>query len=35
VLAHPDNAGRLAEEAHDNVSSFIPAYHRPLPRRRA
>jgi len=26
VLAHPDNAGRLAEEAHDNVSSFIPAY---------
>jgi adenylyl-sulfate kinase len=26
VLAHPANAGRLAEEGHDDVSSFIPAY---------
>ena len=26
VLAHPDNAGRLANEGHDSVSSFIPAY---------
>ena len=26
VLAHPANAGRLAEEGHADVSSFIPAY---------
>jgi adenylyl-sulfate kinase len=26
VLAHPANAARLAEEGHDDVSSFIPAY---------
>ena len=26
VLAHPDNAGRLADEGHADVSSFIPAY---------
>ncbi|HEU0023233.1 MAG TPA: adenylyl-sulfate kinase, partial [Thermoleophilaceae bacterium] len=26
VLAHPDNADRLAEEGHGDVSSFIPAY---------
>jgi adenylyl-sulfate kinase len=26
VLAHPANAERLAEEGHDDVSSFIPAY---------
>jgi len=26
VLKHPDNAARLEQEGHDNVSSFIPAY---------
>jgi len=26
VLAHPDNAARLASEGHSDVSSFIPAY---------
>jgi predicted metal-dependent phosphoesterase TrpH len=26
VLAHPDNAARLAHEGHADVSSFIPAY---------
>jgi predicted metal-dependent phosphoesterase TrpH len=26
VLAHPDNAARLAREGHSDVSSFIPAY---------
>lgn len=26
VLIHPDNAERLAQEGHDDVSSFIPAY---------
>jgi hypothetical protein len=26
VLAHPDNAARLASEGHTDVSSFIPAY---------
>ena len=26
VLAHPANAERLAEEGHEDVSSFIPAY---------
>jgi 3',5'-nucleoside bisphosphate phosphatase len=26
VLAHPANAGRLADEGHADVSSFIPAY---------
>jgi predicted metal-dependent phosphoesterase TrpH len=26
VLAHPDNADRLADEGHADVSSFIPAY---------
>ena len=26
VLGHPANAARLAEEGHDDVSSFIPAY---------
>ena len=26
VLAHPDNAERLAAEGHSDVSSFIPAY---------
>ncbi|ADB54149.1 PHP domain-containing protein [Conexibacter woesei] len=26
VLIHPANAARLAEEGHDDVSSFIPAY---------
>ncbi len=26
VLAHPDNAERLAKEGHSDVSSFIPAY---------
>lgn len=26
VLAHPDNAARLAAEGHGDVSSFIPAY---------
>jgi hypothetical protein len=26
VLAHPDNAERLASEGHTDVSSFIPAY---------
>lgn len=26
VLDHPDNAARLAEEGHDDVSTFIPAY---------
>ena len=26
VLAHPDNAERLAEEGHESVSTFIPAY---------
>lgn len=26
VLVHPANAQRLADEGHDNVSSFIPAY---------
>jgi len=26
VLAHPDNAARLEQEGHDDVSSFIPAY---------
>jgi hypothetical protein len=26
VLAHPDNATRLASEGHTDVSSFIPAY---------
>src|SRR3954453_8477449 len=26
VLQHPDNAGRLEEEGHGDVSSFIPAY---------
>jgi predicted metal-dependent phosphoesterase TrpH len=26
VLAHPANAGRLRDEGHDDVSSFIPAY---------
>ena len=26
VLDHPDNAARLAEEGHGDVSSFIPAY---------
>jgi predicted metal-dependent phosphoesterase TrpH len=26
VLAHPDNAARLADEGHDDVASFLPAY---------
>jgi 3',5'-nucleoside bisphosphate phosphatase len=26
VLAHPANAARLAEEGHDDVASFLPAY---------
>lgn len=26
VLSHPDNAARLAEEGHDDVASFLPAY---------
>ncbi len=26
VLSHPANAARLAEEGHDDVSSFLPAY---------
>jgi len=26
VLAHPDNAERLASEGHSDVSTFIPAY---------
>lgn len=26
VLIHPANAARLAEEGHDDISSFIPAY---------
>ncbi len=26
VLGHPDNAARIAEEGHSDVSSFIPAY---------